>query len=116
MDDRTLGLLRGAGVNSVVLSQAGVESAAAVLPAGGLIRLGTDSGPITAIVGDDELANSLRMLAAGPQWATLGRQNYLALTALAAQDGAGHRGLTAARLEPAPDQLLTLLAAVRPAA
>ena len=113
VDDRTLGLLRGAGVNSVVLSQAGVESAAAVLPAGGLIRLGTDSGPITAIVGDDELANSLRMLAAGPQWATLGRQNYLALTALAAQDGLGIVVSPPLDWSPAPDQLLTLLAAVK---
>ncbi|MFM2438487.1 MAG: hypothetical protein RLZ55_1306 [Actinomycetota bacterium] len=87
VDDRTLGLLRGAGVSAVVLQQAAIESPAAIAPGGGLVRLGTDSGPITAIVSDDDMSASLRLLGAGSQWATLGRQNFLTLVALAAQEG-----------------------------
>ncbi len=113
VDDRTLGLLRGAGVSAVVLGQQAIESGASAVPGGGLVRLGTDSGPITAIVGDDALANSLHMLAAGPQWAALGRQNFLALTALAAQDGVDLVVAAPVGWNPKGDQLQTLLSALK---
>jgi hypothetical protein len=111
LDQPTLNALRGAGVQHVVLAPATVSE-----PTGGspLVKLSTDSGPITAVVGDPDLEYALRSIAERPTDVVVNRQLFLSLVALRAVN---EEGATLVAVPPATwdvpaaplDDLLTAL-------
>lgn len=80
LDQATLDALRVAGVRNVALAAEGVSPAD-----NSLVTLGTDSGTLTGIVGDADLALALRLLADRPENALQWRQLFMALVGLKAQ-------------------------------
>ena len=80
VDQATLNALRVAGVRYVVMAPEGLAEGE-----GPLVTLSTDSGPITGIVGDPDLALSLRIMSDQPAEAVLARQLFFALVAADAE-------------------------------
>ncbi|MDQ1247626.1 MAG: hypothetical protein QG597_1997, partial [Actinomycetota bacterium] len=110
LDQPTLNALRGAGVQHVVLAS-DVVGGGAGAP---LVRLSTDSGPITAVVGDGELAVALGSMTNNPATAVQARHLFLSMVALRALADAGPTLVAAppddwAPSQPALDELLTAL-------
>jgi hypothetical protein len=106
LDQATLNALRVAGVRAVALASEGVSRSDYPL-----VTLSTDSGPITGIVGDAELALALRLIAERPESPLQWRQLFFSLVGLKASD---QEGRTLIALPPttrwqAPERQLDML-------